>query len=158
MSADATQVMAGIASSLATLRPNIPTVTRKGQPSSEPCSPLCGWTMADPCPCFVVSAADPETIDEFGSFETVSVEYKVIIEYVKPVVAGVTPRNDDDEIRQWRQDFRAAFYGSTIADVTQVWDINFKSGQTYTGDAGGSRAVSVSSELMSFTVNEDRPS
>lgn len=156
MSSNVTQILNGVEANLVALYPTIPVRKRKGLPSGRPESALCGWTPADPCPCFVVTCPDPEPVDEFGSFEDICVRYNVLIAYVRSVQGMNNPREDDDDIRQKRQDIRDALYKPTLEGVAVVWGVGFKSDKPYTADAGSTPAVSVSTEEFQFLTNEPR--
>lgn len=156
MASNVTQVMAGVAAQLETVYPAIPSRIRKGKPSDQPESFLCGWVTTDPCPAFIITCPDPDRVDEFSSFETICVKYEVTIAYVKPVLGGKAPRDDDDDIRQKRQDIRDLLEKPTLEGVGIVWGVGFKSLEPYTPSGGNSSAVTVSAEVFEFLTNEPR--
>lgn len=150
-------VLSGVQSALTVLYPSpMRVLIRKGLPGPDPASPLCGWTAGDPCPCIVVTCPDPEEIDKFGTLEHICVQYAVVVAYVKPVAGGPVPREDDDDIRQFRQNVRDALYKPTLEGVGVVWGVGFRSREIYTPAAGGTVAVSVSAEEFQCLTNESR--
>lgn len=121
-----------------------------------------GWTEGYPVPCFILSCSDPETIDDAGSFETVSVRYYVLIEYVKATEAkvddfpGKPPAVvEDPDVRDVRETLRQTFYKPTLAGVGRLFDTRVQTRGIY--DPGGGGKLVATGIVFSFNLWEVRP-
>ncbi len=155
MSALATQIIDAIETTLQGAYPTTKVYTRKGPPGKDPSDPSAGWTPGMEAPCFVVSMADEEPVDEYGTFEIVTVGYPGQISYVKPAAQGPGQWQEDPAIRTIQEDVRQLLYMPWLAGIGVMVNVDLKMKPPYTAFAGTVRFFPLLSFL--FTGEEDRP-
>ena len=155
-----TTALDAVAAALAALYPDVPVRVRK-LPAAGAEALKGGWTPGFPLPCFVVSGQDAEDVDEFGTFELVSVGYKVLVEYVKAAAAAVPSGGvpaegaEDSDVRDKRAAVRGRLYTSPLGTLPPLIDLKNVPRVAYES-AGGGKAWS-SGQLFVFGVYEGRP-
>lgn len=162
MGADSTQIMASFVSALATLYPGVPAKTSR-QPVARGKPLVGGWTPGYPSTCFVVTSSEAEDVDKSGSFETVSVAYRVLVEYVKPLQQAVTGAvdggppgvTDDPDIRDERQLLRRTLY-KTFPTVANVYDVRIQPRPVYEQSGAGDGVLVVTGAEFRVTGWENR--
>jgi hypothetical protein len=123
-----------------------------------------GWTPGYPETCFVVTCGDAEEIDKVGSFEHVSVGYRVLVEYVKPARAAVTNAVDagpetvveDPDVRDKRQAIRRALYVSPFPGLPPGFHVSHMPRPAYEEMGDGGTVLLVSGELFLVVIVEPR--
>jgi hypothetical protein len=161
--ADATDILAAVATVLTALYPKIPVrVTKRRTAGGK--NMEAGWQSGYPVPCLVVSCEEPEEIDRVPSFLSVSVGYPVTVEYVKAVRQGIAnaPNSgstvvvEDPDVRATRQALRRALYVPKLAGAPAVWDVRHKSRPAYEKAGDGGAVLLCSGEQFTYTVTEAR--
>lgn len=161
MPADATTVLNAVEAALATPFPG--TAVRQSKRRAADGRQLQGgWTEGYPTPCLVLSCAEPERVDDAPSFETVSVRYFVLIEYVKAAEAKVAefPGKppavvEDAELRDVREALRQTLYKPSLAGVGRLFDTRVQTRGVY-DPAGGGKLVATGI-VFGFNLWETRP-
>ena len=141
MSADATDLLDAIESELTTIYPGVAIRQSKRQ-AADGRQFDGGWAEGYPLPCFIISIAEPEVIDDAGTFETYSERYSALIEYVKAAEAKVTGGEgkpakvvEDPEIRDVRQTLLDNFYKRL--QLTRLFDVRVKTRGIWDPSGGG---------------------
>lgn len=155
LSALATRIIDSIQSTLETAYPDVTVYTRKGPPGKDPSDPSAGWTPGMNAPAFVVSMSDEEPIDQYGTFELVTVGYPGQVSYVKAAAAAPGTWQEDAEIRTIQEDVRQLLYMPWLADIGVLADVSLRMKPPYTAFAGTVRFFPLLSFL--FTGEEPRP-
>lgn len=154
MPALATRIIDAITSTLETAYPEVKVYQRKGPPGDDPSSPSAGWTPGMESPAFVVSMGDEEPVDEYGSFEVVTVGYPGQISYVKPAAQAPGQWQEDAEVRTIQEDVRQLLYMPWLATIGVMVNVDLKMKPPYTAFAGTVRFFPLLSFL--FTGEETR--
>lgn len=155
MYALATRIIDAIKTTLQTAYPAVQVYTRKGPPGPDPSSPSAGWTPGMQAPAFVVSMADEEPVDEYGSFEVVTVGYPGQVSYVKPAAQEPGQWAEDAEVRTIQEDVRQLLYMPWLDGIGVMVNVDLKMKPPYTAFAGTVRFFPLLSFL--FTGEEPRP-
>ncbi len=155
MSALATQILESIQTTLEAAYPALTVYTRKGRPGPDPASPNAGWTPGMKAPCFVVSMDDREPIDEYGSFETVTVGYPAQISYVKSAAQDPGPWKEDPAIRTIQEEVRQLFYQPWLDGLGVMVNVDLTMAPPFTQFAGTVKFFPLLNFM--FTGEEDRP-
>lgn len=162
MPANATLALSAVSAALATLY-SLPVYTAKrpvgaGKPPIGGWNP--GWNATNGC--FVVSAQEPEGVDDDGTFEEVSVRYAVTVEYVKPshakTAGGEDPAlNEDSDVRDKRAGVRSLLYSPRVSGIADVANVSWRARPTYETAGTGGAPVVVSGQTAVYEVMEARP-
>lgn len=160
MPADMTQVIDAVVTELEDLYPTIPVFKSKRPSVSKPPGDA-GWNLGSVSTCFVVSGLDDENVDSTGTFEQVSVGYKVLIEYIKPAEkvvtgeAGRPPRVAEDlDVRNKRQEIRRRIYKPQLGAIPSVSNVANRPKVAY--DWAGGNTLVASGQLFEFELYEER--
>lgn len=161
MSADASLVLAGVAVEIAAIYPGTALyVVKRPVTGNKP--PNGGFNPAWTLPCFVLSANEPEGIDDDGDFEEVSVKYPVMVEYLKAasVVTGTGTDPlylEDSAVRDVRQAVRQRLYKPRLTTLpTTMFNVMMRPGKVYEMTGAGALQVIVSPQTFIFEVMEPR--
>lgn len=160
MPADMTQVIDAIAAEVADLYPTIAIIKSKRPSVSKPPGDA-GWNLGTASTAFVISGLETENVDATGTFEEVSVGYKVLIEYIKPAektVAGETGRPprvaEDPDVRDKRQAIRRRIYKPQLGSIPSVSNVANRPSVAY--DWTGGTTLVASGQLFEFELYEPR--
>lgn len=154
MSALATQIIESIRDTLQAAYPNTQVYTRKGKPGPDPSSPSAGWTPGMQAPAFVVSMNDNEPVDEYGTFEIVTVGYPGQISYVKPAAQEPGQWQEDPDVRTIQEDVRQLLYMPWLLNIGVMVNVDLKMEHSYLAFAGTVRFFPLLTFL--FTGEETR--
>jgi hypothetical protein len=163
MPADATNILAAVKAALGAVYSTISVQTSKRRAAEG--KPLeGGWTPGYPETCFVVTCGDAEEIDKVGTFEHVSVGYRVLVEYIKPsqqtvtdaVDAGPVTVVEDPDVRDKRQAIRRALFVSPMPGFSAGFHVGHMAKPPYEQMADGGAVLLVSGELFLVILNEAR--
>ncbi len=151
----ATTIIDAITSTIEAAYPDVKVYQRKGPPGRDPSDPSAGWTPGMIAPCFVISMADEEPVDEYGSFETVTVGYPGQISYVKPAAQEPGQWQEDPTIRTIQEDVRQLLYMPWLVGIGVMVNVDLKMKPPYVAFAGTVRFFPLLAFL--FTGEEPRP-
>lgn len=161
--ADATNILNAVAAELATLYPAMANAIKiRKREAVGGRQQFGGWTEGFPLPCLVVSSEDGEPIDDYGTFEDVSVGYSVLVEYVKAVAAkvpsGDTPAEgaEDSDVRDFRAAIRFQLYSPQLTGLPVAINVVEVNKGIYEL-VGGGKALS-SGQIFTYHVWEPRAS
>lgn len=128
MSADATLLLNAVEASLAATFPGVACYQSKRRAAGGK-QQEGGYAEGYRTPCFVLSCSDPERVDDAGSFETYTLRYSVLVEYVKPAQQKVTggegkpaPVVEDPAVRDVREQLYDTLYTTQLAGVPRLLD------------------------------------
>lgn len=160
MPSDMTQVINAIVAEVEDLYPTIPVFRSKRPGVSKPPGDA-GWNLGTVSTAFVVSGIESENVDSTGTFEQVSVGYKVLIEYIKPaekVVTGESGRPprvaEDSDVRDVRQAIRRRIYKPQLGAIPSVSNVSNRPSAAY--DWAGGNTLVASGQLFEFELYENR--
>lgn len=162
MPADMTTVIDDIAAEVADLYPGYQVLTSK-RPAGDGPQGSAGWNEGSNSTCFVISGLEPESVDDSGTFDDVSVLYKVLVEYVKPYEkkvdtnAGRPPRVvEDADVRDKRQAIRRRIYKPELTNLPSVGNVKNRPMRAYGSAGGANTSLLASGQVFEFEVYEDR--
>lgn len=162
MPADATLALAGVAAELADLYPARPVKTAKRPVAGN--RPPIGGLPADvdfKNGAFVISATEPEEVDAGGDFESVTVAYSILVEFLLPTFAktqdGKDPMfNEDAEVRDVREAVRRRLYKPRLGALASPTNVRNRPRQVYETSGTGGAPVIVSGQVFTYEVTEAR--